>query len=77
MADFVKDKRNAIQKLFGFCPQCGHWLRKVKTMRQNTAYVDDELNYFTGCKGCQDRNAEYWDEMWNQYYNSVGGTMYG
>ena len=77
MADFVKDKRNAIQKLFGFCPQCGHWLRKVKTMRQNTAYVDDKLNFFTGCKECQKRNDEYWDEMWNQYYNSVGGTMYG
>ena len=77
MADFVKDKRNAIQKLFGFCPQCGHWLCKVRTMRQNTAYMDDKLNFFTGCKECQERNAEYWDEMWNQYYNSVGGTMYG
>ncbi len=70
------DNRNIVQRLCGFCQQCGYWFRKIKTVRQNTAYVDDSLNFFTGCKECQERNAEYWDEMWSQYYGSVGGTMY-
>ena len=64
------DKRNLIQKLLGFCPQCGKYFKKVRTTRQNTAYVDDTLNFFTGCKSCEEENDAYWAEMWNQCYGS-------
>lgn len=61
------DKRTLPQKLFGFCPSCGRWFRRVRTLRQNTAYLDDSLNFFTGCKRCHEDNAAYWDEMWAEY----------
>lgn len=65
------DKRTLIQKLLGFCPQCGRYFLKVRTTRQNTAYVDDKLNFFTGCKKCEEANDEYWADMWEQYYGSI------
>ena len=55
----IVDKRNFIQKILGFCPQCGKYFRKVRTARQNTAYVDDTQNFFTGCKKCEEANDEY------------------
>lgn len=61
------DRRTLPQKLFGFCPSCGRWFRRVKTIRQNSAYLDDSLNFFTGCKRCHEDNDAYWDEMWAEY----------
>ncbi len=68
------DSRTRFQKFFGFCPQCGKWLHLITTYRQHTAYEDDERNFFTGCKRCCERNDEYWEEMWNDYYS---GPFYG
>lgn len=65
------DKRNLFQKVFGYCPQCGKWFQKVRTTRQNTAYVEDELNFFTGCRECEEQNDEYWAGMWEDYYGSI------
>ena len=65
------DKRNFIQRMLGFCPQCGRYFRRVRTTRQNTAYVDDTQNFFTGCKKCAKENAEYWAELWSEYYSSI------
>ena len=65
------DKRNFIQRILGFCPQCGRYFRRVSTTRQNTAYVDDAQNFFTGCKKCEKENAEYWAELWSEYYSSI------
>lgn len=64
------DHRTLIQKVFGYCPSCGKWLRTVRTCRQNTSYADDEKNFFTGCKPCEEENDRYWDEMWADYYRS-------
>jgi len=36
--------------------------------RQNTAYVDDELNWKTLCPECQEENDKHWKDMWLQYY---------
>lgn len=58
------DKRNWFQKLFGYCPQCGKWFRRVRTARQNTDYDDDRLNFFTGCSDCEEKNAYFWNQMW-------------
>ena len=62
------DERNNLQRLLGYCPQCGRWFRRVRTARQNTAYVDDKLNFFTGCRACEEENDRNWTEMWNEYY---------
>ncbi len=67
----IMDKRNWFQKLFGYCPCCGKWLRRIKTVRQATQYVDDTQNWFTGCKKCDRENDEYWADMWEQYYGSI------
>lgn len=67
------DERNLIKKILGFCPQCGRYFRKVRTTRQNTAYVDDSLNFFTGCIECEEVNDELWAEKWAEYYRSVSG----
>lgn len=50
------------------CPQCGHLFRFPRIYRQNTAYVNEDDNYFCGCKVCQKENERYWDEMWKQIY---------
>ena len=65
------DKRNLIQKLLGFCPQCGRFFRKVRTARQDTAYIDDTLNFFTGCKECEKINDKYWADAWEEYYSNI------
>lgn len=59
------NKRNTVQKLFGFCPACGRWFNRIETYRQHTNYVDDELNFFTGCKLCSEENDLYWEAMWD------------
>ena len=58
--DLIMDERNFLQRMLGFCPQCGRYFRRVITSRQNTAYVDDTKNFFTGCEKCERENAEYW-----------------
>lgn len=63
------DKRNWFQKLFGYCPCCGKWFRIVRTTRQASAYNEDYLDFFTGCRKCTEQNDEYWDAQWA----NVGG----
>lgn len=61
------DRRTAIQKLFGFCPHCGKWFRRVRTAPQHTEYEDPASNYFTGCRECEEENDAYWEERWAEY----------
>ena len=51
------------------CQGCGKESIDVKRRRQNTLYVDNEMNYVNLCKDCQQENDEYWTERWNDYYN--------
>ena len=44
----------------------------AKHRRQATAYVDDERNYAVLCDDCQKEADEYWNDQWQEYYNSVG-----
>lgn len=62
------EHRNWLQRTLGYCPQCNRWFRKVSTVRQPSAYLDEECNYFTGCAECQERNDEYWDAQWENLY---------
>ncbi len=61
------DKRNLFQKIFGYCPCCGRWFRKVKTQRRMTQYEHEESNYLTACQDCQDEDDAYWEERWAEY----------
>lgn len=36
--------------------------------RQNTAYVNDELNWNTLCPVHQEEADQYWEERWAEYY---------
>jgi hypothetical protein len=51
----------------------GPCFRRGKRRRQYTAYVKDELNWVFMCDECARINDEYWQEMWQDYYNVVGG----
>lgn len=62
------DKRNIIQKLFGFCPQCGRWFRRVITYRKSADFLEDAKYIFTCCWQCKERNDDYWQDMWEQDY---------
>jgi hypothetical protein len=64
--------RNIFQKLFGYCPQCGRYLRwSVKTTRRHTQYCEEASNWLTACKECQIEDDAYFDDLWNQYYSSI------
>ena len=65
------DHRTLLQRLFGYCPACGKWFLSVETYRQNTEYVEEARNFFTGCRECREENDMFWAEMWAQYYSSV------
>lgn len=67
---WVKYIQHFFWKIFGYCPQHG-WFLYPKRFRQNTAYIDDEMNWAYGCKYCQQESHEYWQEMWNEYYSSI------
>lgn len=51
------------------CPCCGEIKEDVKRRRRNTAYVNDENNFLTACRECQDRDDEYYAERWEEYYS--------
>lgn len=48
------------------CQGCGK--EGAVRKRQKTAYVKDEMNFATLCPECQERNDEYWQESWDEYY---------
>lgn len=51
------------------CPICGSLSDSVARRHRNTAYVDEESNYLTACRECQDRDDEYFAERWAEYYS--------
>lgn len=44
---------------------------KGERYRQNTQYVEEELNFVTLCPKCRKENDEYWASMWDDYYSQV------
>lgn len=53
-------------------PLCSMCYRYGKVRRQRTSYHDDKLNFERYCPKHQKQADEYWDDMWNEYYNSRG-----
>lgn len=58
-----------IIKKFPFCHGAeGPCFHKGKKRRQNTAYVDDKLNWVFLCGECAYINDKDWQEKWDEYY---------
>lgn len=38
--------------------------------RQNTAYVEDSMNWVILCPDCSKENDKYWKDQWSEYYGS-------
>lgn len=67
----IADTRTWIQKLFGYCPNCGKWFRrKIIIRRQNTSYCDEVDNWIVVCPKCFDEIQLLWAERWEDYYSS-------
>ena len=50
------------------CQRCN---KPGKRRRQNTAYVNDDLNFKVLCEECQEEADEYWKAEWKAYYDTV------
>ena len=65
-----------IKPILGFCPLCRKWFKYPRRRRrQNTAYVVEEENYITCCKGCFEMVQEHWNALWSEYYSSISGHL--
>lgn len=63
---------DTFRKFIGYCDTCVTcrrfpYFKYPKTRRQHTAYVDDKMNFFTGCIKCHEVNDRYWEDMWEEY----------
>ena len=62
----TKDKLLPCQGFDGPCKS-----RKAKLRRQNTKYVNDEMNWVIACDQCFEGIEEYWAERWAEYYSMI------
>jgi len=59
-----------IIKVAPFCHGAeGPCFHKGKKRRQNTAYVNDTMNWVFYCDNCAAINDERWQERWDEYYS--------
>jgi len=58
------------KKILGFCNYCNLWFVYPKTRRTNTAYVEENSNYVYCCRLCYIEICDYYEERWEEYYNS-------
>ena len=59
-----------IRNVFGYCEYCNRYFVYPKKFRRNTAFVDDSQNYMVGCKDCEKRDFEEYEEMCRDYWSS-------
>ena len=50
------------------CQNCGD--EGAERRRQHTAYMEDETNFSILCPECQEEADRYWDDQWDDYYQS-------
>lgn len=61
-------RRSFFQRLFGYCPCCNRYFRKlVTTERRHTEYCEQRNNYLTACRDCHLDDDAYYDELWKEY----------
>lgn len=63
------DNRPWLKDAYDVCQRCalpgGEW------HRMNCAYIDEQQNWAWLCQDCYDEVTKMYDEMWQEYYNSV------
>ena len=68
------DKRPLYKRLLGYCDcPCHkrHWFIYPSTIRTNTMYIDEEMNYVTCCECFYESDiAPMFEELWEDYYSS-------
>ena len=71
------DDRTPFEKIIGYCDSCPYSKHKCclskypKTVRLNTMYANEKDNYFTDCDIAMYEIDKYYDELWDDYYNSL------
>jgi hypothetical protein len=53
------------------CPCCERHVPEITWRRRNTAYADDECNWFLACPECHEIDFEYYQERRLDYWQSV------
>lgn len=69
------DDRTPFEKIIGYCDGCPYGkkcclFKYPKTVHLNTMYANEKDNYFTGCDIAIEEINKYYDELWDDYYNS-------
>ena len=68
MTDDMKEQQKKCLVLY--CESCRG--PNAIRYRQNTLYVEEELNWVTLCPECKRENDENWEERWREYESSRG-----
>jgi len=53
------------------CPRCERTMTGVNWRRLNTAYVDEESNWFYSCRDCYGDAVEHYEQMWKEYAHAT------
>jgi hypothetical protein len=63
--DWHLDRIHAwLERMLGYCDKCDRFFVYPKTRRQNTAYVQEELNFIHCCADCFEDVEEQWADLW-------------
>lgn len=66
--EIIADFANSLKPKL-ICGYQGACMNEGKRRRQNTHYVDDELNYVISCDSCFEEIENDWENMWADYYS--------
>ncbi len=53
------------------CPCCLELVDDLEFRRRHTYYANEEANLIVACAECQRADADYWADMWQDYWSSV------
>lgn len=53
------------------CPCCLELVDDLEFRRRHTYYANEEANLIVACAECQRADADYWADMWLDYWSGV------
>ena len=53
------------------CPCCRELVDDLEFRRRHTYYANEEANLIVACAECQRVDADYWADMWRDYWSAV------
>ncbi len=53
------------------CPCCMELVDDLEFRRRHTYYANEEANLIVACAECQRADADYWADMWLDYWSGV------